>query len=71
MAPSFAVVIEEDADGWLFGTVPELPGCYTQARTMEELREKIREAIVAYIAAVPAPPQVRFRGVETIEVPDA
>lgn len=42
---SYTVRFEPDEDGWLFVSVPELPGCHTQARTIEEGSERIREAI--------------------------
>lgn len=42
---AFEIQIELDEDGWLVGTVPELPGCHTQARTEEELVERLREAV--------------------------
>ncbi len=45
MTREFNVLIEEDEDGILVGSVPELPGCHTQARSMEELLVRIREAI--------------------------
>lgn len=41
----FHIVIERDEDGWLVGSVPGLPGCHTQARTMDLLLKRIREAI--------------------------
>lgn len=41
----FKVLIEQYEDGWYVGSVPELPGCYTQAKTLEELRKRIREVI--------------------------
>ena len=41
----FAVVIEQDEDGIYVATVPEIQGCYTQAKTIPELLERIREAI--------------------------
>ena len=41
----FTVVIERDEDGWLLGTVPGLAGCHTQARTVNQLMQRIREAI--------------------------
>ncbi len=47
----YAVVIERDPSGWLVGIVPELPGCYTQAKTQGQLMERIREAIQAYLTA--------------------
>ncbi|MDI6757459.1 MAG: type II toxin-antitoxin system HicB family antitoxin [Endomicrobiia bacterium] len=41
----FSVLIERDEDGILVAKVPDLPGCHTQARTMPELLERVREAI--------------------------
>ena len=41
----FKVLIEQDEDGWYVASVPELPGCYTQGKTLEEVRERIKEAI--------------------------
>ena len=38
----FTVVIEQDEDGYYVATVPSLPGCYTQARTLDELAPRIR-----------------------------
>ena len=45
MARQFTVVIERDDEGYLVGSVPNLKGCHTQARSMDELLERIREAI--------------------------
>ena len=41
----FKVIIERDEDGLLVASVPSLPGCYTQAKTLPELRERVRDAI--------------------------
>ena len=41
----FSVVIEKDEDGYYVASVPELPGCHTQAKTLDELMERIREAV--------------------------
>ena len=41
----FSVRIEADDDGYYIAEVPELPGCYTQAKTLDELMSRIREAI--------------------------
>lgn len=45
MKRKFNVVIERDAEGWLVASVPSLHGCYTQARSFDELDVRIREAI--------------------------
>ena len=44
-ALQFKVLIEQDEDGLYVASVPELPGCYTQGRTLEAVRKRIREAI--------------------------
>jgi predicted RNase H-like HicB family nuclease len=49
------VVIEQDEEGWYVASVPSLPGCQTQAKTMDEARERIREAIQAYVGEDEAP----------------
>jgi predicted RNase H-like HicB family nuclease len=41
----FKVLIEQDEDGIYVASVPELPGCYTQGKTLEEARRRIKEAI--------------------------
>ena len=41
----FTTLIEQDEDGYYVATVPALKSCYTQAKTLEELYPRIREAI--------------------------
>ncbi|MBU1252636.1 MAG: type II toxin-antitoxin system HicB family antitoxin [Nanoarchaeota archaeon] len=41
----FTVVIEQDEDEIYVANVPELVGCYTQGKTLQEVLERIREAI--------------------------
>lgn len=41
----FKVIIERDENGIYVAEVPELPGCYTQGKTLEEARERIKEVI--------------------------
>ena len=45
MTSKFAVLIEMDEEGYLVGSVPSLHGCHTQARTMDELLERMEEVI--------------------------
>ena len=45
MEREFTVVIERDEDGYLVGSVPSLGGCHTQAATMDELLERMKEAV--------------------------
>lgn len=45
MKRTFSVIIERDSEGWLVASVPSLEGCYTQAKSFDELDDRIREAI--------------------------
>ena len=42
---NFTVVIEQDDEGYLVASVPDLPGCHTQARSLDDLLKRVREAI--------------------------
>lgn len=49
MKREFSVIIEKDEDGYYIGNVLELPGCHTQAKTLDQLNERIKEAIELYL----------------------
>lgn len=49
MIKEFTIVIEQDEDGIYIASVPELEGCHTQAITLDELKERIKEAIELYL----------------------
>lgn len=45
-AKSYTAVIQYDAGGGVYvGSIPALPGCYTQGATLDELRANLREAM--------------------------
>jgi predicted RNase H-like HicB family nuclease len=45
MKREYSVVIERDSEGYFVGSVPSLQGCHTQAKSLDELMIRIREAI--------------------------
>ena len=45
----FVVIVEKDEAGYYVGSVPELPGCHTQAKTIDELLKRVKEAIKLYL----------------------
>ena len=45
MARTFNVVIEQDTEGMYVASVPDLPGCHTQAKSLDTLMKRIREVI--------------------------
>jgi predicted RNase H-like HicB family nuclease len=66
----FTIVIEQDEDGIYMASVPELEGCHTQAKTLDELRERIKEAIQLYLVESDLVQEVplNFVGIQKVEV---
>ena len=67
MNMEFNVVIEQDEDGYFVASVPSLRGCHTQAKSLDVLMERIREAI-ALCLEVEEPVSNRFVGVQRVAV---
>ncbi|MGA2939556.1 MAG: type II toxin-antitoxin system HicB family antitoxin [Syntrophobacteraceae bacterium] len=44
MTKRFRVIIERDREGYYVASVPALRGCHTQAKSLDELVTRIREA---------------------------
>ena len=42
---NFTVLIEQDEDGIYVAKVPDIPGCYTQGKTTQQVMQRIKEAI--------------------------
>jgi predicted RNase H-like HicB family nuclease len=60
----FAVVIERDEEGYYVASVPQLPGCHTQAKSLDEVTERIREAVELCLEVAGAPNQtLEFIGI--------
>ena len=51
MKKEFNIIIEQDEDGLLVASVPELRGCHTQAKSLDILMERIKEAIELCVEA--------------------
>lgn len=50
----FEVRYELDETGWWLATVPTVPGCHTQGRTIEQAEKRIREALALFVPAATA-----------------
>ena len=46
---TYTAVFERDATDWWYVSVPQLPGCHTQARTLDQARTRIREALALWL----------------------
>ena len=45
----YTIVIEKDEEGWFVGHAPALPGCHTQARSIDQLMERMAEAVTLWL----------------------
>lgn len=70
LAREFTVLIEQDEDGYYIAEVPELPSCYTQARSLDELMERIREVILLCLEDIDSEtaPSSRFVGIQRVKI---
>ncbi|HUD97956.1 MAG TPA: type II toxin-antitoxin system HicB family antitoxin [Bryobacteraceae bacterium] len=69
MQRQFDVVNERDEDGYYIASVPQLPGCHTQAQSLDEVTTRIREAIELCLDVEGVPEQVlEFVGIQRISV---
>lgn len=64
----YTVVIERDEDGFYVATVPELRGCYTQAKNLDTLMKRVREVIELCLEDGESPEPMELVGVQRIAV---
>lgn len=55
MKDAYTVIIEKDDDGYYVGSIPALPGCHTQAKSVDQLMERMEEAITLWLEVEKAP----------------
>lgn len=67
MKREFNVVIEQDEDGYFVASVPALRGCHTQAKSLDALMKRVKEAIALCIE-VEEPVENQFIGVQRVAV---
>jgi predicted RNase H-like HicB family nuclease len=67
MTKEFNVVIERDADGYFIASVPALRGCHTQAKSLDVLMKRVKEAIELCLE-VEKPLSNQFVGVQRVAV---
>jgi predicted RNase H-like HicB family nuclease len=69
MTQQFDVVVERDSEGFFVASVPALPGCHTQARSLDELMSRVREAIELCLEEQGGPvTSLDFVGVQRVTV---
>ncbi len=61
----FTVLIEQDEDGIYVATVPDIPGCHTQGKTIAQVMEAIELCLEADKEKVE---QMKFIGIHRIQI---
>ena len=71
MSRCFDVVVERDQDGLYVASVPALRGCHTQATSLDDLMERIRESIelCLEVEGTTEEQDLEFVGVQRVTVP--
>ena len=71
MARSYNVIIEKDEEGYFVASVPELRGCHTQAKSLDTLMKRVREAIELCLEVEEMEkrrPSTQFVGIQQVTV---
>ena len=68
MTIEFSVVIERDEDGYYVASVPALRGCHTQAKSLDVLMQRIKEAIELCLEVEQPVTSNQFIGVQRVAV---
>lgn len=69
MARQFDVVIEREEEGIYVASVPQLPGCHTDATSLDELMVEVREAIELCLEVEgQEPSNLEFVGIQRVTI---
>ena len=69
MERDFDVIIERDRSGYYVASVPALRGCHTQARSLDTLLKRVREAIELCLEVeAEKPERLAFVGIQRVTV---
>ncbi len=69
MQRQFDVVIERDSEGYYVASVPQLAGCHTQAKSLDDVMSRICEAIELCLEVEGTPASdLEFVGIQQVTV---
>jgi Uncharacterized conserved protein len=68
MSKEYTMIVEKDEDEYYVGSVLELPGCHTQAKSMDELINRMKEAIELYREVEKDVPTTNILGIQKIVI---
>ena len=65
---TFNVIVEKDEDGYYVASVVELPGCHTQAKKLDQLNDRMKEAIEGYLRVTHLEHMPQFVGMQQLRI---
>ena len=70
MSTEYTIIIEKDEDGYYVGSVPALPGCHSQGKSIDQLLERIQEGITLWreVNGEDSPNALKLVGIQRIAV---
>ena len=69
MEKKFTILLEQDEDGIFLARVPDIEGCYTQGKTVQEAVDRIKEAIEVCLEADKEEINpMRFVGIQRVQI---
>lgn len=64
---TFKLLLHPSEEGGFWAEVLNLPGCFTQGTTVEEVKENAREAILSHIGVMDADAKIE-EGAQVLEI---
>lgn len=68
MVREFEVIIEKGEDNYYIGSVVGLPGCFSQAKTIDELMKRMKEAVELCLEDEEPTTKTKFMGIQRLEI---
>ena len=62
------VIIEQDSEGWFIGTIPSLRSCRTQAKTLTDLYERLKEVALLCLETEEPETNTKLVGVQSLQI---
>lgn len=67
--PYTAIIEQDEATGYYVAYIPDLPGAHTQAETLEELSQNLREVVELVLEEnSPQKPESHFIGTQLVTI---
>ncbi len=66
---NFTVIVQQDSDGWYLGSIPQIPSCRTQAKSLPELYKRLEEVALLCLEEESPEKEIKLIDVRDIKIP--